>query len=581
MSDVRRCRRCKRKRMDDEPPEVKQYKTCAKCRIIERQKKKLRKPLAEETMLYGMKQFQQQNQNLNFTHEDIFMDDELFNGNKQKDNSTSNGDGGAQYQYQYTYQQSPGATDPLMYNDSNRSTGNATASSIPQSAIQTPNPSLQTLNYQQIAQRALPLQSTNLPRPLDDLKNGGPYYCGVCETKLDPNDEESIISNLCLSCHSDPFGHQYVHQDYNEFLSEISENRLKDVRSQIFMKEIETNFVENLSSLNQVISNEKQFRELVLNMIKKIYIEPIIAIVGYEFVQSSSNVGELSSSAPTINNLNQYQYKDTKPIKAHYKCSKEINNESSCNSNLFLDFNSFTNYIQIKFDHKVHNFFINYPLRFINILYEIMQEQEKEYSGQIGFNKFTSNLVYHQLINNLSSYPEDLQTIIKGIKKDDFNKEFHHLEDIITKNKDKLLTKQLSEEPEELPADGSTGGTTNKSNPEKSELDQEMAESSKVPGVTDEDIDGDPAGEVSMDGVEDDVDEDESEAEDKVDGTHDLSTGDHITTTSAINDGITDTGIDPTSSPDGGLNDGGADLTANSGASDSHNRQILDPAFED
>lgn len=210
-----------------------------------------------------------------------------------------------------------------------------------------------------------------------------------------------------------------------------------------------------------------------------------------------------------------------------------------------------------------------------------MQEQEKEYSGQIGFNKFTSNLVYHQLINNLSSYPEDLQTIIKGIKKDDFNKEFHHLEDIITKNKDKLLTKQLSEEPEELPADGSTGGTTNKSNPEKSELDQEMAESSKVPGVTDEDIDGDPAGEVSMDGVEDDVDEDESEAEDKVDGTHDLSTGDHITTTSAINDGITDTGIDPTSSPDGGLNDGGADLTANSGASDSHNRQILDPAFED
>ncbi|KAM9889582.1 hypothetical protein OXX79_012055, partial [Metschnikowia pulcherrima] len=44
--------------MDDEPPEVQQYKTCAKCRIIERTKKKSRKPLAEETMRYGMRQFQ-------------------------------------------------------------------------------------------------------------------------------------------------------------------------------------------------------------------------------------------------------------------------------------------------------------------------------------------------------------------------------------------------------------------------------------------------------------------------------------------------------------------------------------------
>lgn len=45
--------------MDDEPPEVQQYKTCAKCRIIERTKKKSRKPLAEETMRYGMRQFQE------------------------------------------------------------------------------------------------------------------------------------------------------------------------------------------------------------------------------------------------------------------------------------------------------------------------------------------------------------------------------------------------------------------------------------------------------------------------------------------------------------------------------------------
>lgn len=64
--------------MDDEPPEVQQYKTCAKCRIIERTKKKSRKPLAEETMRYGMRQFQEQSQNLNFIHDDIFTNDQLM-----------------------------------------------------------------------------------------------------------------------------------------------------------------------------------------------------------------------------------------------------------------------------------------------------------------------------------------------------------------------------------------------------------------------------------------------------------------------------------------------------------------------
>lgn len=61
--------------MDDEPPEVQQYKTCAKCRIIERTKKKLRKPLAEETMRYGMRQFHEQNQSTDFMGDDMFSND--------------------------------------------------------------------------------------------------------------------------------------------------------------------------------------------------------------------------------------------------------------------------------------------------------------------------------------------------------------------------------------------------------------------------------------------------------------------------------------------------------------------------
>ena len=78
--DVRRCRRCKRKRLDDEPEEVRQYKTCAKCRIIERNKKNLRKPLAEETMLYGLKQFREQQSTENYIEEEGLLKDEFLKG---------------------------------------------------------------------------------------------------------------------------------------------------------------------------------------------------------------------------------------------------------------------------------------------------------------------------------------------------------------------------------------------------------------------------------------------------------------------------------------------------------------------
>lgn len=458
MAEVRRCRRCKRKRMDDEPPEVRQYKTCAKCRIIERQKKKLRKPLAEETMIYGMKQFQQQNPSSNYSDE-IFMDDDVFN-KKKFDNSNMNlNSNQLQFQYQYTGENGNGSnigvggvagatTMPggdngnYIYGnnfDNGRLTGNATAMSIPQQSMSlSTNQYLQNLNFQQIAQRALPTQSTNLPKT--DERN---LRCDICNGELDLNDEVSINYKLCLNCYSEPFKSYNAFDDYNEFLKRISENNQKNVINHIFLKQLEKNFVDNLNSMNKVINSETQFREFILENLKKIFIEPILASIGYEFTLVSSNFNELSSTAPTINDMNQYQYKNTSPIKAYYKCVKEINNKINCESNLFLDYNLSNNFLKIKFNHKVHNFFLSYPLKFINVLYEIHNSLPDNSS----FNTFVGEQVFEELNKNIDLYDEEFKSLITSIDKSDFLNEFHHLEDIFVNQKDKLLNKDLSEPP--------------------------------------------------------------------------------------------------------------------------------------
>lgn len=474
MADVRRCRRCKRKRMDDEPPEVRQYKTCAKCRIIERQKKKLRKPLAEETMLYGMKQFQQQNQNLNFSHDDIFMDDDMFT--KKKFDSNLNPNLNNQYQYHYTYLNNgasgggaPGSgspiggaagTDGLVDNyDSSRLTGNATASTIPQTSSN--NFHLQNLHYQQIAQRALPMQSTNLPKSnnLLNVNNNDfgasdvPVYCDICETKLDLSDDYSVNYKLCLNCYSNPFKLYNVYEDYNKFLIKVLKNKSESINNIIFLKEMDKNFIDNLNSYNKVVSSEHEFREFLLENLKKIFIEPLIATTGYEFQLSSTNLNELSKKPPVIDHNNQYNYNQTHPIKVYYKCLAEAKNTINCHSNLFLDFNLFNNYLKIKFNHKIHNFFLTYPMKFMGVIYDVKKGLEEsttdeEEKAKLGFNQYTGELVYNKLVNELleTTSDEEIKTIIEGIPKAEFIKDFPHAQEIIDKNETKLINKQYGED---------------------------------------------------------------------------------------------------------------------------------------
>ncbi|CAH6719618.1 hypothetical protein CLIB1444_02S12706 [[Candida] jaroonii] len=364
MSEVRRCRRCKRKRMDDEPPEVKQYKTCAKCRIIERQKKKSRKPLAEETVLYGMKQFQQQNQNTSFLKDDLDYD------------SYSKYDSYGNQKYQYSYQY-----------DNNTPTYPSTQTTATTNSI-TNIPQTYNLNYQMVAQKILPLQSSNLPNDL-------PVNCDICDKKLDPNDELTITYKLCIDCYSNPFKLFNVFEDFNEFLSKINDNKSQKILNYIFIKEIDKNFIDNLNGF----VNDYKFKENILDNLCKIYIEPIISSVDYKFVPISSNLNERSS--------------ERKTIKAFYKCSEEINDKLNCHSNLFLDYNLTTNILKIKFNHNNHNYFQALSEKFVKYLKSLIEELS------IGeFNEDSGKKVWDNLNN------EEFKDTISELKKEEFVSNF-------------------------------------------------------------------------------------------------------------------------------------------------------------
>lgn len=397
MSDVRRCRRCKRKRMDDEPPEVKQYKTCAKCRIIERQKKKLRKPLAEETVLYGMKQFQQQNQNTSFLKDDFSYDLDYKN--------TPNNN----YHYNYVY-------------DSNGSTSGLNSAAIAATIPQTYN-----LNYQLVAQKLYPLQSTQLPNEYSPV-----IKCEVCEGILDPDDELTMNYQLCVDCYTNPFKLENVYEDYNEFLLKLSENNNKDVMNCVYLREVDKSFVD---SLNTIVhhNNEYKFRENVIDHLSKIYLEPIIASTTYTFISITSNLRDSGSQTSVFKN---------KPIKAYYKCKDEVSNKMSCRSSLFMDYNFTTNVLKIKFSHKAHNIFKFYKPEFIRFLAQVVYDLKID-----EFDASSGERVYTEIVEQ-----DQFKDIIEGINKDVFIKEFHHLNKIIGDTNSKKVVQDVEIDPEVLEA---------------------------------------------------------------------------------------------------------------------------------
>lgn len=364
--DARRCRRCKRRRMDDEPPEVQQYKTCAKCRIIERTKKKLRKPLAEETMRYGMRQFQEQNQNANFIHDDIFSNDLLMNDIQSlRDMGVSN-PAKQLYNAQFSMYKQPTGAPPAIPNNGNYTYGYANGVQYPNARMQLPQqnsyqaPQMPQMGMGQmppnpgtyaatptssataaaIAAAAIKRSDLGLSnvQPLDRLqnyfrqyqeKNQGdssrmalPTKCEHCAETLDSDDTLSMIYRLCRVCYTDPYSKANLHRDFTDFLAAVQGPKAPDSVS--FISEFTPYVVESLSN-NRAINSEEQFRKLLLDTFTETFLDPLMGLMRHlKFSRVSQNVAEVNQLPPIVSKVNlQYYYISTPPIRSTYIANYE------------------------------------------------------------------------------------------------------------------------------------------------------------------------------------------------------------------------------------------------------------------
>ncbi|OVF04658.1 hypothetical protein A9F13_26g00077 [Clavispora lusitaniae] len=348
--DARRCRRCKRRRMDDEPPEVQQYKTCAKCRIIERTKKKSRKPLAEETMRYGMRQFQEQNQNANFIHDDIFASDQLLsdlqasrdagiaNPSKQSLNTQfalhKPSAFASARPANYSYGQPSLAASAVSSAYQSPQLGgsasmpgasalpSATAAAIAAAAINGADQSAQSANRQQNKYRQHKQKQEG-----DRAKLPAPSSCELCGGALDADDNMCTMYRLCKSCYSNPYAKEHVYSDFDDFLLKVVKD--KDAEAMTFISELASHLVESLNT-SKAIRTEEQFRKAMMDSLTSIYVDPLIAsLTPLKFTRTSSNVGEVNNTAPVVSKVSQkYHYTLTPPLKQTYNATTETGTTS-------------------------------------------------------------------------------------------------------------------------------------------------------------------------------------------------------------------------------------------------------------
>lgn len=398
--DVRRCRRCKRRRMDDEPPEVQQYKTCAKCRIIERTKKKLRKPLAEETMRYGMRQFQEQNQNANFIHDDIFASDLLvadmsaadvpmplkqlytqFAMYKQPLNHPLQAPTPPAYTYGYTGGAAPryAALSALSafqlpriglqtpYSRPTTLTAAGVAERVENGAM-APAPALGNTLTPTLASGAAPtpamLASALAPTLAPTMGPSGPAntrprykayprggrsrgrapvptHCELCSTKLDPEDTMSSVYRLCSGCYRDPYARAHVYGDFNDFLLEAVKAHHVPLA---YVRELTPDLVELLNA-NRAILSEEQFRKVMLDLFGLIYVDPLMALLApTKFTRVLHNVAEVNHCQPVVSKVShQFHYTLTPPLRTSY-----VGSSDTATATIDLFFVAETNLIVIK-----------------------------------------------------------------------------------------------------------------------------------------------------------------------------------------------------------------------------------------
>lgn len=489
---ARRCRRCKRKRLDDEPPEVQQYKTCAKCRIIERNKKNSRKPLAEETMLYGLKQFQEQSVLGNFMEEEIFFKDEFFRRFQNKPFNYEAEMHEMMSNPNYSSQYALGGGEDLPGPRANGNNYNFKLSTVPIQGLglNSPSQTFLVMLPQQLAAAvaaAAQLQQAQSPPQLSQHMvqhqyQGGPIPAGATfygaaaarqvlsmptnndTSKNGTMADDDVLDELAklrgddaeVDDEFDPYSLPNVYEDYQQYLTTLLQERQERhlVKDLVYLKEFDDEVTFNLSrfDLTQAkglgsndpyrfkMGGEKHARTVLLNNLKTLYVDPIMAILNLDFSQELTNLAD---------------YRTLSLLIAVYAFALEEGADDELakikEALIYVNYNRVHHLLIIKTNYVLyepsgHSYSLAVVAKVNELYKKVAYEKDLNslvVNGEVGYNLPTAEVVYDRLLQE----QEALGGVVQTLEQNDFYGDFINFDEVFTMD-DEFEDEAVDEEDE-------------------------------------------------------------------------------------------------------------------------------------
>ncbi|KAH3680868.1 hypothetical protein WICPIJ_008081 [Wickerhamomyces pijperi] len=391
-----KCRRCKKKRPDDEPMETARYRTCKPCREIERKKKRVKKAnLRGETLpdfeTAATQQITSQHlpqQSLQHLATNADVERDLIQIANQVSNSSALQ---AQMQYlpqdqqqlqqqyhqqQYHHTQQPDEKE-IPIDDSLLGQGVDSESHLT-SHDDSKKDLASDAHAEAIHIHGSSVVDPSLTEDMSSVTSGGveeERRCLYCNEIRTINDNGRY--QLCESCVVDPLRKDNVFDDYELYSQKIFKNRTEDLRNCILI----CKFQPNDGIITDFNPAQPNLDPIITDLNEK-FVNPLIAKSGYKFSKGSSNLAA-KPYPKTIKLL----FKCKQDIKTVQKQSNSPSNSNrkmkteNCHSTVYISYDLFGKSLSIKFNHLAHLTFLEktYSRRLIDkVSAWMMAQHDKE-----------------------------------------------------------------------------------------------------------------------------------------------------------------------------------------------------------
>lgn len=342
------CRRCKKKRPEDEPIETSRYRTCKPCREIERKRKRLKKITGGFASADGEAVSKKAAQELEQSIINIasHVSKQLPQDPVIVQPQLAHHAGPPQIQQ---YDQSKkelvtGDEKEIPIDESLLKEGAGRDDDSP-SLTKSPRSPQDASNL--FAEKAEVEGDTQSPSPGDALN-----HCLYCGAKRTINDDGRY--QLCGNCVDNPLQRANVFDNFESYLQKIETGRDSDLKNVIFIRKFEDD--------SEIPDFTKDNLSQVLSALHEKFISRMMQSSGFKFSKSSSNL----SAKPFPKSI-KLLYKCKQDVKTMQKqtaipnspgtASRKLKTEN-CNSNFYLSYDVMGKNLSIKYNHSTHKTFL-------------------------------------------------------------------------------------------------------------------------------------------------------------------------------------------------------------------------------